>query len=585
MPGSSPRHQTSPCKKRPAKLEPPSSSTTSNPPTPTTTTPLPSPLPSLTDRLHVWKQLISDDPDAEYLLEGIEHGFILQDSNAPTTPPPHPHPPNYRSTRSKEFHSSVEETISTGLRDGLFSRLDTPPPSTSPLSAVPKSSGGVRVIHDLSSPVGHCLNSFSSKDEVKFQTVEDAVRHITPNCYLAKVDLKSAYRSVKTHPSSWPWATLYWEFENETEPTFLQDTRLPFGARRSPAIFHRITQAVRRSLINRGFPPMVVYVDDFLIIAPTAELCATALSTLIATLRALGFMIAWDKVEGPTQRLTFLGVEINTTDGTLTLNAEKRSKLIDFLKTQQKRKRLSRKQLQSLAGRLSWASAVIPWGRLHVRSLFDQLATVKADHHKIPISNISDDIQWWLIFLNNNSHCRHIWDSSPKVTIHCDASQNAGGAFCMNDWFYTAWSADLPFLTNEHINVKELAIAVAAIFQWAPLLHNRNIVIATDNTATLGIINKGTSPAPAATRLLRPLSALAIHLGSTISAVHIPGHLNHIPDAISRMHCQGHLSRLGHLLYEQCFPFPKLEDHMTKDSLAFLLRQIAPLQPTADSHN
>ena len=155
----------------------------------------------------------------------------------------------------------------------------------------------------------------------------------------------------------------------------------------------------------------------------------------------------------------------------------------------------------------------------------------------------------------------------------------------MNDWFYTAWSADLLFLTNEHINVKELAIAVAAIFQWAPLLHNRNNVIATDNTATLGIINKGTSPAPAATRLLRPLSALAIHLGSTISAVHIPGHLNHIPDAISRMHCQSHLSRLGHLLYEQCFPFPKLEDHMTKDSLAFLLRQIAPLQPTADSHN
>ena len=38
--------------------------------------------------MHVWKQLISDDQDAEYLLEGIEHGFILQDSNAPTTPPP-----------------------------------------------------------------------------------------------------------------------------------------------------------------------------------------------------------------------------------------------------------------------------------------------------------------------------------------------------------------------------------------------------------------------------------------------------------------------------------------------------------------
>ena len=155
----------------------------------------------------------------------------------------------------------------------------------------------------------------------------------------------------------------------------------------------------------------------------------------------------------------------------------------------------------------------------------------------------------------------------------------------LGDWFSTVWSADLPLLADEHINTKELAIAVAAIFRWAHTLQKRHIVIATDNTATLAILNKGTSPAPVAVRLLRPLSALAILLGSSISAVHIPGHLNHIPDAISRLHCPGHLSRLGNLLREQKFPYPRLEEHMTESSLVFFLKQIAFLQQPAASHS
>ena len=204
--------------------------------TPAASPPSPPSLPSLTEHLEKWKQLLYEDPDKEFLLQGIKNGFKLQDENAPTSPPPKPHPPNYRSVRSKEFNRAVEDTIKTGLRDGLYKRLPNPPPITSPLSAVPKSSGGVRVIHDLSSPLGHCLNSYSSKDEVKFQTIEDAVNLLTPNCYLAKVDLKSAYRSVKIHPSSWPWTSLHWQFEDEKDPIFLRHAS-PFWCQTVPSHF------------------------------------------------------------------------------------------------------------------------------------------------------------------------------------------------------------------------------------------------------------------------------------------------------------------------------------------------------------
>ena len=93
---------------------------------------------------------------------------------------------------------------------------------------------------------------------------------------------------------------------------YLHDTKLPFGSRLAPGIFHRLTQSVKRMMARRGFTALVVYLDDFLISAPTMKECATALSTLVSLLRHLGFCINWDKVVDPTRRITFLGIEINT---------------------------------------------------------------------------------------------------------------------------------------------------------------------------------------------------------------------------------------------------------------------------------
>lgn len=44
---------------------------------------------------------------------------------------------------------------------------------------------------------------------------------------------------------------------------------------------------------------------------------------LIRMLRNLGFNISWKKVVGPTQRITFLGVDMDTRDSTLSLGEEK----------------------------------------------------------------------------------------------------------------------------------------------------------------------------------------------------------------------------------------------------------------------
>ena len=62
------------------------------------------------------------------------------------------------------------------------------------------------------------------------------------------------------------------------------------------------------------------------------------LLTLIQLLRKLGFSIAYDKVEGPTQVLTFLGIQIDTRDMSLRLPPNKIKKLKAVLATFKHRK-------------------------------------------------------------------------------------------------------------------------------------------------------------------------------------------------------------------------------------------------------
>ena len=139
------------------------------------------------------------------------------------------------------------------------------------------------------------LNDYASKDPCKYQTIHDAIGLLQPGWYMAKVDLKWAYRSVGTRKAHNTLAGLKWTFRGDSQPTYLCDQRLLFGSRMSPSAFNRITQAVRRMLADKGIP-CTAYLDDFFFSGHDFDRCQNALNTLIQLLRSLGFRINWKKV-------------------------------------------------------------------------------------------------------------------------------------------------------------------------------------------------------------------------------------------------------------------------------------------------
>ena len=108
----------------------------------------------------------------------------------------------------------VDEQIRTEIDNGRYVISEKRPTIISALGAIPKKdSSEVRLIHDCSRPVGASLNELASKDSVKYQTLEEAISLTKPDFYFAKVDLKSAYRSVKIHPSNFHLTGLKWSFQ------------------------------------------------------------------------------------------------------------------------------------------------------------------------------------------------------------------------------------------------------------------------------------------------------------------------------------------------------------------------------------
>ena len=93
---------------------------------------------------------------------------------------------------------------------------EAPPKIVSPMAAIPKPDGDVRLIHDCSRPIGEAVNDYCSTDwQFKFARVDDAANLMTPGCYFAKVDLKSAYRSVPISKASQEVTGLHWKFKGQ----------------------------------------------------------------------------------------------------------------------------------------------------------------------------------------------------------------------------------------------------------------------------------------------------------------------------------------------------------------------------------
>ena len=196
---------------------------------------------------------------------------------------------------------------------------------------------------------------------------------------MSKIDIQHAFRILRVHPSQWIL------LDYHCLGKYFVDTRLPFGLRSSLAIFNDFADT-KCWILHYIYllPDTTHYSDDFLFVSPNGIKRANQiLATAKTAFEYLGIPIALDKLEGSTTKLTYLGIEIDSSNFTINVPDDKYNDIMQELPFWKNRKKCTKKELLSFIGKLSFICKVVCPGRIFLRRLIDLSTTVSQLHYHI----------------------------------------------------------------------------------------------------------------------------------------------------------------------------------------------------------
>ena len=464
-------------------------------------------------------------------------------------------PQKHRVSRNPISASQHPEVVSANLNKEIqLGRIAGPFPSSPlpnfqchPIGVVPKKhSAEWRTIYHLSYPEGDSINDHIRKDPYSLQDirVDDAIailRLLDPGTYMAKTDLKSAFRLMPIHPDDWNLLGIYWQSQ------YYVDLYLPFGLRSAPYLFNQISDALEWILKNNyGLQHVIHILDDFFIAGHTKIDCLESFTTLLKVFMALQVPTVASKTLGPSRVLEFMGIVLDSERMEARLPDDKLARIRHLLDSFTNRRSARLVDLQSLIGTLQFACKVLVTGRTFHQRIINLTREVKNRFHHIRLNKeFSRDVIMWKAFLdkwNGRSFFLDSWvTSAPDLQLYTDAASTVGfGGYFNGKWFQGRWPSHLLLDKRLGISIEwqELFPIVVACALWYPHFSGKRLQFWCDNISVVAIINSGHSKAPRVMDLVRFLVLISMKHNFLVRARHVPGAKNAIADALSRFQVQ-----------------------------------------------
>ena len=258
------------------------------------------------------------------------------------------------------------------------------------------------------------------------------VLEIGTGALIYKRDLKKAYRQIPVDPGDYCYLGYHWNDQ------WYFDTVLAMGQRNAAMACSRTTNAVMYIHKIKGYCG-VNYLDDLIGVSPPEE-GMDGFLYLGQLLKDLGLLESEQKAYPPSTVQTVLGVEIDTVKMTISVTKERLEGTKIMLRSWLKKMSASKKELQSLIGKLCFISKCVRQSRVFLNRMLSDLRSMSGNQCRVRLSeSFRKDVQWWKTFVykfNGVSFIPPIVWSEPDVIFSTDSSLKGCGGFRSNQFFH-----------------------------------------------------------------------------------------------------------------------------------------------------
>ena len=459
--------------------------------------------------LDAWRYIGTNETVLKWLSDGVKFEFLK-------TPLPF-----FKHNKQLSFSAStfLRDEIKRLLRKKYI--IPSNSEFISPLSCVPKKSGGYRLIINLRHLNDHC-----KKLSHKIEDIKCVTSIVKPNDLFTSIDLCDSFYHFRIHKDFQKY--LSFKFEGQCFSYCV----LPFGFSLSPYFHTKILRPVVAYLRSLNIR-LNLYVDDFLIAAKRSSITDHT-DLVLHTLSDLGLHVNVDKSETtPTKIIDYLGYTIDNRSDfpVIKVSRERIIRLKKQIRIVLKKGTVPVRVLAKTAGLcISTAFAVTP-GKLFLRHTYRLISSRKSWDDLISISeDCAQELEWWLMSVDSFNY-REVRPELIDLQIEVDASSSCWGAVLNGLEAKGDWNSRLSSQSSNH---RELLAILMALETFKDRLTGLTVEVLSDNTTAGAYVRNKGGPVPELSEIATAVWALAETYQFKIVCTHIPGVLNSSADRLSR---------------------------------------------------
>ena len=483
------------------------------------------------------------------ICDGIEHGENIGckgdfrrstwSTNAPTS-----------FVFGEQVTDAIADWVVKGFAYGPIDKSEAPPNiKVNGIMCKEKPNGSVRVILNLSAPIGSSVNE--GIDEKEFPaTMSSTTKWLRVlnkagrGCNICKTDWSDAYKHITVRQED---LCLQWF---EWLGKLFCELCLIFGSKSSVGLYDRVAKLVLYIVCKEsGMPQDMVcqHLDDCAAAAPDNSPLLEQFDNCFQRIASeLGISLAPrddpDKAFGPSKKGTVFGVHYDTLDWTWAIPQEKLIRLLHKLAECLKEGSITQGDMMSICGKILDVKPLVPQGRFHIDYILLAAAqsNVKSDIVTID-DKLHQQLLYWFTMLRACSGKVTIPNPDQKlpawaINFYTDASGgglDSNGLRCGKGvgavgpkwWSYIPWSKRVctgPVMSdgkrlNRKMSALELIGPLLVLSAGFDICKGQPVTVWVDNSGSVGIWRKGysTSCRPCST-IVKACATIASGLGCSL---------------------------------------------------------------------